>query len=105
MSNDLITRLRQHRYGAWNDDLGPEPDKALAADRIEALTAKLKLLEKVDMYLKTSYPEKSGSYFICGEGGVKDGNGLPERLHICPAYGADWMMLYTRTDKTSGPEY
>lgn len=76
-----------------------------AADRIEQLTAKLKVLEKVEMYLKTSYPDKSGSYFICGEGGVKDGNGLPERLHICPAYGADWMMLYTRTDKTSGPEY
>lgn len=76
-----------------------------AADRIEALTAKLKLLEKVEMYLETSYPDKSGSYFICGEGGVKDGNGLPERLHICPAYGVDWMMLYTRTDKTSGPEY
>jgi hypothetical protein len=78
---------------------------ASAATRIQELTAKLKVLEKVEMYLKTMYPEKSGSYFICGEGGVKDDNGLPERLHICPAYGADWMMLYTRTDKTSGPEY
>jgi hypothetical protein len=76
-----------------------------ASVRIKQLTDKLKLLEKVEMYLKTSYPDKSGSYFICGEGGVKDDNGLPERLHICPAYGADWMMLYTRTDKTSGPEY
>ena len=37
MSDDLIKRLRQHRYNTWNDDLGPEPDKALAADRIEQL--------------------------------------------------------------------
>ena len=93
---ELITTLRGRNGFGWTED---------AADRIEELLAKLKLLEKVDMYLKTSYPDKSGSYFICGEGGVKDDNGLPERLHICPAYGADWMMTYQRTDKTHGPEY
>lgn len=93
---DLITTLRGRNGFGWTED---------AADRIEALSAKLKVLEKTELYLKTMYPEKSGHYFICGEGGVKDGNGLPERLHICPAYGADWMMLYTRTDKTHGPEY
>jgi hypothetical protein len=75
------------------------------ANRIEYLSKKLKLLEKTDMYLKTNYPDKTGYYFICGEGGTKDDNGLPERLYVCPAYGADWMMVYTRTDKTSGPEY
>jgi hypothetical protein len=75
------------------------------ADRIEYLEKKLKLLEKTDMYLKTMYPEHTGFYFVCGEGGTKDDNGLPERLHVCPTYGADWMMVYTRTDKTSGPEY
>jgi hypothetical protein len=74
-------------------------------ERLNFLEKKIKLLEKVEMYLKTSYPDKSGSYFICGEGGTKDDNGLPERLHVCPAYGADWIMVYTRTDKTSGPEY
>ena len=37
MSDDLKKRLRQHRYNTWNDDLGPEPDKALAADCIEQL--------------------------------------------------------------------
>ena len=76
-----------------------------AADRIELLSRKLKLLEKTDMYLKTNYPDKTGYYFICGEGGSKDDNGLPERLHVCPAYGVDWMMLYQRADKTSGPDY
>lgn len=44
-------------------------------------------------------------YFICGEGGDKDSNNLPERIHICPAYGCDWFQIYERTDKTFGPEY
>jgi hypothetical protein len=96
---ELIKALR-----AW--DGSPFDDEAHeAADLIERLTAKLKLLEKADLYLKTSYPEKTGYYFICGEGGMKDGNGLPECVHICPAYGADWMMTYQRTDKAFGPEY
>jgi hypothetical protein len=93
---ELITTLRGRNGFGWTED---------AADRIEQLTAKLKVLEKTELYLKTMYPEKSGHYFICGESPIKDENGLPERLHICPAYGADWMMLYTRTDKTHGPEY
>jgi hypothetical protein len=75
------------------------------AERLDLLEKKIKLFEKIEMYLKTSYPENSGHYFISGEGGVKDDNGLPERLHVCPAYGADWIMIYNRTDKTSGPEY
>ena len=94
---ELIERRREGRAEYYV--------QTFAADRIEKLTAKVKLLEKVEMYLKTSYPDKTGSYFICGEGGVKDNNGLPERLHVCPAYGVDWMMTYTRTDKTTGPEY
>jgi hypothetical protein len=93
---ELVKRLRDEHLTMTRNE---------AADRIEYLSKKLKLLEKTDMYLKTNYPEHTGFYFICGEGGTKDGNGLPERLHVCPAYGADWMMLYTRTDKTSGPEY
>lgn len=43
MSDDLKKRLRQHRYNTWNDDLGPEPDKALAADRIEQLERELEV--------------------------------------------------------------
>jgi hypothetical protein len=93
---ELVKRLREDDTDFWHCE---------AADRIEYLSKKLKLLEKTDMYLKTNYPEHTGFYFICGEGGTKDDKGLPERLHVCPAYGADWMMLYTRTDKTSGPEY
>lgn len=44
-------------------------------------------------------------YFICGEDGEKDSNNLPDRIHICPAYGVDWFQIYERTDKTFGPEW
>jgi hypothetical protein len=49
-----------------------------------------------------NYPD---TLFICGEGGEKDNNGLPERLHICPAYGCDWFQTYTRTERVFGPEW
>lgn len=39
--------------------------------------------------------EKSGAYFICGEGGSKDEMGLPEFISICPAYGADFRCTTT----------
>lgn len=44
-------------------------------------------------------------FFICGQGGEKDLNDLPEEIHICPAYGVDWIQIYKRTDKIWGPEW
>jgi hypothetical protein len=75
------------------------------ADRLDYLEKKLKLLEKVDMYLRTSVPDKSGYYFIAGALGDVDRNLLPKELLICPAFGVDWMQIYERTDRTTGPEY
>lgn len=46
-----------------------------------------------------------GIYFICGEGGEKDNNNLPETIHICPSYGCDWFQVYQKTEKTFGPEW
>ena len=68
------------------------------------LERKLKLLEKMDMLMKTSYPEQTGHYFISGELGEKDQNGLPEYIQVVPAYGVDWHMLYKR-DRSFGPEW
>ena len=50
-------------------------------------------------------PDKGFNYFICGEGGEKDSNNLPQQIHICPAYGCDWFQIYEKTDKTFGPEW
>ena len=45
-------------------------------------------LKKV--FMVHAIPEKSGGYFICGEGGSKDDMGLPEFIFVCPTYGADF---------------
>jgi len=74
---------------------------------VEAFEGELKNLRKLSVILKHEVmAEKLGEiYFICGEGGEKDKNNLPERIHICPAYGCDWFQVYERTDKTFGPEW
>ena len=74
---------------------------------LEAYEGELRELRKLKSLIKHEVLiEKLGHiYFICGEGGVKDQNGLPESIHICPAYGVDWFQVYTRTQQTHGPEW
>ncbi len=73
----------------------------------EAYKGELEQLRRVNALVRhTIVAEKFGNiYFICGEGGTKDKNNLPERIHICPAYGVDWFQVYERTDKSHGPEW
>lgn len=48
-------------------------------------------------------PEKSpDTYFICGEGGSKDDNRLPEYIFVCPAYGADYSAPYKKISYEDG---
>lgn len=80
-------------------------------NEIEAYPGELKeLREKVKLYEKifvhSFSADKVGNiYFISGQAGSVDENGLPEQIFICPAYGLDWFQIYQRTDKTEGPEY
>lgn len=56
--------------------------------------------------IKTTYAEKfPDNYFIHGEAGKKDNNGLPEKLLIAPAFGVDWFQVYIKTNETYGPEW
>ena len=56
--------------------------------------------------IKSTYPDKfPDTYFICGEGGEKDKNNLPDKIHVCPAYGVDWFQIYERIGTTVGPEW
>ena len=75
----------------------------------EARSEIIRLREKCNnqaMILRRLTPENyPGVYFITGEIGLKDTNGLPEKLLVVPAYGADWHMIYERTDKAFGPEW
>jgi len=74
---------------------------------LEAYEGELSKLRKVfAMINHTVCSEKFGNiYFICGEGGQKDDNGLPENILICPAYGVDWFQVYQKTDQTHGTEW
>jgi len=49
---------------------------------------------------KAFHPAKSGSFFICGEGGDHDENGLPDTILVCPQMGANITAIYEK--KTIG---
>ena len=53
--------------------------------------------------VRSTYPDRfPDTYFICGEGGTKDVNNMPEMIMVCPAYGCDFSYVYERTDNTAG---
>ena len=74
---------------------------------VEAYEGELKKLRKLESVVKHEVlAENLGNiYFICGEGGEKDKNNLPNQIHVCPAYGCDWFQVYEKTDKTFAPEW
>lgn len=58
------------------------------------------------MILRRLAPDKfPNTYFIHGEAGSKDNNGMPEKILVVPAYGVDFSYVYQRTDMTTGPEW
>ena len=74
---------------------------------LEAYEGELKKLRKIESIVKhTVLAERYGDiYFICGESGAKDKNGLPDRIFVCPADGVDWFQVYEKTQSSVGPEY
>ena len=88
--NDLILKWLRAAYDVGAEQAQTHKDRYDAAMRI----------------VKSTYADKfPDTYFICGEGGEKDENNLPERIFVSPAYGVDWFQIYERTNKTHGPEY
>lgn len=49
--------------------------------------------------------ERTGTYFICGEGGDKDTHGLPQTLLVCPQHGLDSMAAYELKTPVKAPEW
>jgi hypothetical protein len=62
--------------------------------------------EEYDLFKKLTkiwfhtQPDKTGSFFICGEGGEHDENGLPDTILVCPQMGANITAIYEK--KTIG---
>lgn len=61
-------------------------------------------LERMSKFLRHNvFPEKLyGVFFICGEAGEKDSNGIPEEVHICPAYGSNVVYRFIRGKSFGG---
>ena len=91
---DIIERLANPEKVYTEDDTGN--DFALyraARDEIIRLREKC---DKQARILQHVFPDRSGRYFISGQGGEVDQNGLPEAVSICPAYGVGWTVTYKR---------
>ena len=66
---------------------------------LEAFEGELTSLRKIKKITQHVLAEKLADvYFICGESGHKDRNGLPDKILVCPAYGADWFQIYVKQD-------
>ena len=54
------------------------------------------LFQKLKKIWFHSVPDKSRSYFICGEAGEKDDHGLPNAILVCPEMGSNLTAVYER---------
>ena len=54
------------------------------------------LFQKLAKIWYHTEPEKTGSFFICGEAGESDENGLPEFILVCPQMGENTTAVYKR---------
>jgi len=99
---DIVERLRSDLvFFAIRKELQMLTDEA--ADEIERLREKC---TKQAMILRRLNPENfPDTYFICGEMGEKDHNGMPAKIMVAPAYGVDWCQIYEKTERVIGPEW
>jgi len=73
-------------------------------DPITAETAN-KLIKALDIYKRErqrfqhAHPEITGQFFLTGGHGEKDDNMLPRFVTVCPAYGANFEVVYQKTDR------
>ena len=97
----LLNNLRDHANGAY--DMTPICTDLL--DAINEIEEQTKLLEKQQKIIRRVYTELlPDTWFVSGEIGEKDQNGLPELIEVCPAYGVGWSQVYEKTDRIINTE-
>lgn len=100
---DVIEQLREDKRNAAMDYLALDALLEMHLTEIERLKKKC---DKQAMILRSFFPDKfPDSYFICGEVGEKDQNGMPKKILVAPAYGVDFAYEYEYAGKVSGPEW
>ena len=106
--SDIIDRIEDARITV-SARARDASDAEVYAVLVDAAKEIERLWEKCDgqaMILRRLSPDKHpDTYFISGESGDKDQNGMPKRIWVVPAYGLDWHMVYERTEIASGPEW
>jgi len=98
---ELIGRLREGLYDQdIQEKLNPLLDEA--ADGLESMH---EMLCKQQVIIRRIYAEHlPDTWFVCGEMGEKDSNGLPQYIDVCPAYGVGWYQVYEKTDRSVSTE-
>lgn len=81
-----------------------EQAKAELAD-IQISDSTRRLIEAAFRMIEGLDLELLGGPFICGEGGTKDKQGLPEYVMVCPQYGAAGSCFYKKHSEYSEPGY
>ena len=81
--------------------------RRLAAVALEEQDREVKKIDerfqRVRKALSHLLAEKTGYYFICGEGGAHDEMGLPEVILVCPTYGLDGACAYRKDGEYTAP--
>lgn len=98
---DLIKRLREM---VPSSGFAPTENYLpyQAANELEALHD---MLCKQQVIIRRIFAEQlPDTWFVSGEHGAKDGNGLPQYIDVCPAYGVGWSQVYEKTDRTISTE-
>jgi hypothetical protein len=96
--DDVLSRLRHAVTTESNDcDALPGARRQRHYDRVNAMLDGCEEIERLRAALKSLIPEHIAGPFICG-GSHEERDGLPDRLHVCPSYGADWVAIYQRVD-------
>ena len=105
MNQDILAQARRFYHHVYNGGKLTPEDVSYMVSALEEAYEDHVLFENLKKIWKHSTPEKSGAFFVCGEGGEKDDMGLPEMIMVCPAYGLDGFAIYKKTTDYSAPEY
>lgn len=103
---DLISKLKSNLTDMDNMPR-MKSERCTSVEDTEAAIAEIERLQekcnKQAMVLRRAYPENNpDTYFICGEIGEKDRNGMPKYIEVCCAFGVDWSYIYERSERIMG---
>lgn len=96
---DLIAQLRT------GNSPGTKTYRQILEEAADELEHMHDLLCKQQVIIRRIYAEHlPNTWFVCGEMGEKDSNGLPQYIDVCPAYGVGWYQVYEKTDRSVSTE-